>query len=176
MAELNVNKAEAARRQIDAAIRLLFSNDDPIAIHVLATAAFFMLQDLAKHREKGLTRELLKTVIKPEKEGEMWHMLKKAYNFFKHANQDPAAVLEGIEETANDHFLFLACNYYSDMGHERTPEMVCFVTWYAVLYPDHTLLKDLVMTPELQSLRSQGRHEQIEIGMHLLSVAKQAIS
>mgnify|MGYP001568694580 CR=1 FL=1 len=38
MAKIKVNKSEAARRQIDVAIRILFRNEDPVAIHTLAMA------------------------------------------------------------------------------------------------------------------------------------------
>jgi hypothetical protein len=32
VAKIRVSKVEAARRQIDAAIRMLFSNEDPVAV------------------------------------------------------------------------------------------------------------------------------------------------
>ena len=39
-----LNKPEAARRQIDAAIRMLFSGEDPVAVHTLAMAGFEFLE------------------------------------------------------------------------------------------------------------------------------------
>jgi hypothetical protein len=47
MAKIRINKIEAAQRQLDAAIRRLFANEDPVAIHTLAMAAFRILRDLA---------------------------------------------------------------------------------------------------------------------------------
>ncbi len=35
MTEIRTNKVDAARRQIDAAIRMLFINKDPMIIHTL---------------------------------------------------------------------------------------------------------------------------------------------
>jgi hypothetical protein len=49
---MKVTKAEAAGRLISAAIRMLFSREDPLAIHLLAMAAFGVLRDLAKKNGK----------------------------------------------------------------------------------------------------------------------------
>ena len=51
MAKIKVNKIEAVRRQLDAAIRMLFANEDPLAIHTLSMAAFRILRDLAGKRD-----------------------------------------------------------------------------------------------------------------------------
>jgi len=36
---LSVSKIEVAQRQLNVAIRMLFANDDPIAVHTLVGAA-----------------------------------------------------------------------------------------------------------------------------------------
>ncbi len=57
-AEIYVNKLEAARRQIDAAIRMLLANEDSLAIHTVTAAGFGVLRDLLKHRGKYDLEEL----------------------------------------------------------------------------------------------------------------------
>ena len=47
MAIIKLSKIEAAGRQIDAAIRMLFENEDPVAIHTITMAGFRILRDLA---------------------------------------------------------------------------------------------------------------------------------
>jgi len=54
MTEMRVTKIEAARRQIDAAIRLLFSEEDPVVIHTIASAGFRILRDIAHNNEIGV--------------------------------------------------------------------------------------------------------------------------
>ena len=54
MANIKVNKPEAAIRQIDAAIWMLFSGEDPVAIHTLAMAGFRVRRDLAKYVESPM--------------------------------------------------------------------------------------------------------------------------
>jgi hypothetical protein len=45
-----INKLEAARRQLDTAIRLTFANEDALAIHTLAAAAYRILRDILHER------------------------------------------------------------------------------------------------------------------------------
>jgi len=58
MTELKVSKIEAARRQIELSIRLLFHNEDPIGIHSLASAGFRILRDLGKTRKSEINQYL----------------------------------------------------------------------------------------------------------------------
>lgn len=52
-ASLHVTKLAAAKRQIQAAIRLFFMEEDELAIHTIASAAYGLLKDL-KH-DRGLS-------------------------------------------------------------------------------------------------------------------------
>ena len=49
-AETSVSKLDAARRQLDAAIRMYLANEDELAIHTLAAAAYRILRDLLEKR------------------------------------------------------------------------------------------------------------------------------
>ncbi len=62
-AEIYVTKLGAARRQIDAAIRMLLANEDSLAIHTVTAAAYTVLRDLLKHRGRYDLEELLKAGI-----------------------------------------------------------------------------------------------------------------
>ena len=48
MKEIRVTKIQAAQRQINAGIQMLFRNEDPVAIHTVAMAGFRILRDLMK--------------------------------------------------------------------------------------------------------------------------------
>ncbi len=49
-ASVFINKLEAARRQLDAAIRMMFANEDELAIHTIAAAAYRILRDVLEKR------------------------------------------------------------------------------------------------------------------------------
>ena len=70
MAKIIIGKLESVKRQTDVAIRLFAENDDPIAVHVLASSAFRILRDLAEKDDNNFAREKFKTSINPEKENE----------------------------------------------------------------------------------------------------------
>lgn len=173
MAKLRVNKIEAARRQIDAAIRMLFSNEDPVAIYTLSMAAFRILRDLASKRSDSYMEKIAQAIIKPGKEKECWSLFLGPANFLKHADRDPDAILDNVDEVANDFILFWACTYYQDLGNQFTPEMNTLVSWFMALYPD--LVRDDAMKATLAEcsslLQGKSRQEQLKTGQQLLQLA-----
>ena len=96
MAEIRTNKTEAARIQIEAAIRLLFSGEDPIVVHTLAAAGFRIVRDLAHAGDKGGTQRMFKNLFKPGMEGKFWKGINRAANFLKHADDDPDDALRAM--------------------------------------------------------------------------------
>ena len=85
---LTIRKLDAACRQFNTAIALWFTGGDLISIHTLARSAYQIGHDI--NRKKG-GRDLLydSLLIKDEYRTEAISILKKSYNFFKHANKDP---------------------------------------------------------------------------------------
>jgi hypothetical protein len=57
-AKVFINKLEAARRQLYAAIRMTFANEDEFAIHTVAAAAYRILRDLLEKRGRFDLEEL----------------------------------------------------------------------------------------------------------------------
>jgi|SRR3990172_4070823 len=171
MTKFRVNKYEAARRQIDVAIRMLFSKEDPVAILTLAVAGLRILRDIADKRGDAEFHERLKKIIIPGKEKEFWQTINIPANFLKHADRDPDAILNNVEDNASDWILFMACLYYRDLGHQLTPEMSALTTWHIALYPDIIISDDKVRNDVLNSvqfLHKMPRHDQLEIGRQLM--------
>lgn len=178
MTEIKVGKIEVARRQIELSIRLLFQNEDPIGVHTLTAAGFRILHDLGRLKPNSQINEYLKKIIKPGMEGKFWQRFNRAANFFKHAERDPADILENVQEEANDVLILFACFYYKDIGYQWTLQMVAFVTWYMVLHPeiiklliDDPTTNDLVADEEFSALRQKPRPEQLSFGRILIERA-----
>jgi len=176
MAKINVSKVEAARRQIDVAIRMLFSEEDPVAIHTLAGAAFRILRDLVDKKSDSYMKKITKSMIKPGMEGKFWRQWNRSTNFLKHADKDPEALLENIDEEANEGILFIASLYYQDLRHRLTPEMITLVGWYIAMHPEFLRENASVSFTQsvLQSeasLKGKSRAEQLAIGSQLLQLA-----
>jgi hypothetical protein len=175
MGEIRVNKIEAAQRQIDVAIRLLFANEDPVAIHTLVSAAFRILRDVAEKRGSVQEHELLKKMIVSGKEKEFWGMIGEAANFFKHGARDTEKVLKGVKEEVNDYMLCMACFYYKGLGHTLTPEMNALMNWCLILYPklviltkNETSIRSHLDRAGVVQLRSEDREVQLAVGKNML--------
>ncbi len=113
MADTGIIKRDAARRQLDCAIRLLFSGEDSLAIHTLAFAAYCILRDLLG---KSQTREVFRQFEKSQKLGEI-------PKFLKHAVTDPHAYLNKHSEKSAHLTLAAAVRLWKEHGNEETPDM-----------------------------------------------------
>lgn len=167
MAQIQTNKPDAARRQIEAAIRMLFSEEDLFAVHTVIGAGFRILRDLAEKSGESDFHNLIKSLIRPGKERVCWELINKVPNFLKHADKDPDGTLE-ISEDLVDFLVVLSCLYYESMGHDLTTAMRGFVAWFCGIYPDFVLddapFKALLAHPELDSCRGMPRVEQLRLG------------
>jgi len=176
MGTIKVNKIEAARRQIDAAIRLLFDNEDPIAIHTLTMAGFRILRDIAEKRKSNISK-VTQSFIRPGMEGKFWGSMQTFANFLKHAKADPDCIIDNIQEEVNDSILLLASLYYQDLGYQFTPEMLALTGWYSAIHPDF-ILDDALKNIQTQleavqgTLTGKSRKEQLVEGKEVLNIAK----
>ena len=169
MKEIRVTKIQAAQRQIDAGIRMLFRNEDPVAIHTVAMAGFRILRDLVKKRDLA---HPIDSMIKPGKEKEFWGALNNFSNFCKHADRDPADISRNFQEEANDTLLLVATTYYERLGFQRTKEMWVLWAWYVSIHPDVLSENGGVAMHSLVStwgdFRSLPRGEQLATGLTTL--------
>jgi hypothetical protein len=175
VAKVIVNKVDAARRQIDLAIRLHFHNEDIVSIHTLASAGFRILRDTAEAKKARFHEDFVQTVIKPGMERQFWTAINRPANFFKHAEIDPDEILENVEETVNDSLLVLCCFWYVSLGYELTPEMEALLRWSMIFYPTmHDLTAynpaDLErFNSEALPLQSESRQAQLNFGIDILN-------
>lgn len=178
MSQVRVDKQEAARRQIDVAIDLLFSNRDPVAIQTLAAAACRILRDLTGKADDNYMTQQSKICFKPGMEGKLWSLLNRPANFFKHADRDGDAVLDDFDEESNDAMLFLAGLYYQSLGHLLTPEMAVLSSWYIAMHPE--FLRDESATiaetfrPLTDELLASGRKRRLEMARDVLNAVRQS--
>ena len=136
MTRYEVSKLDAARRQLDMAIKLYMTEKDDVSIHTLAYASHSILSDVSA--KKGIDGYLfghLKGVVKPEGEKELFAKLNEAANFFKHADKDTDGILEFNTETTA-FWLWDACMLYRSLTGEHTDDMKCYWTWFGMQYPE----------------------------------------
>src|SRR5207248_7558961 len=129
-----ITKLEAARRQIETAITLWFSESDPVSIHTLVSAAHRLVYDI-NSKSLGLPMLGDTTNIRPGREKEYRGILAKASNFFKHADRDAEKTLSFSPQSTAFHLLD-GCNVYQSLATERRPLMRLFISYMEIHYPD----------------------------------------
>lgn len=123
-----IGKLDAAKRQLDAAIRMFFKNEDMLAIHTVSRAAFRVLFDLTK---EGDAKKALETHIKkvgPQRFNE-------ETNFLKHADQDPAAEIDENFQDFTEAGIGMAIGLYKHHNSKLSPEMASFLVWSVFMRP-----------------------------------------
>lgn len=139
MKKLKFTKIQAARVQVDTAIRLLFENESPVVVHTLAMAALGILKALAK-KKRVATHPLFSDYIRPGKEGDFWMHIFRGASYFKHADLDPDVSFDNFSELTNDCALFICCMYFNDLGQPPTHHMKAFLGRFSTVKPQ--LLKN----------------------------------
>lgn len=133
-----IDKIEAARRNLAAAVRLFFERGDPIAIHTLAAAAQGVLRDIARFRGLGHTSLLHDHPDISAADRREWiRILNKSRNFFKHADADPNGELE-FDEAENEMLLLDACLILHDVSNTALSEANVYIGWFTTANPTLT--------------------------------------
>jgi hypothetical protein len=135
--KIEVSKLDAARRQLETAIRLFFYDVDFVSTHTLAAAAFNVLNDLSRkpgHARKS-TQDQLLDHIKDEK-SKKWFLneVRKTENFLKHADRD-ADRIHTFNPADTSLLLIDAVGCYWNLTAEHTVLMQAYYVWFIATYP-----------------------------------------
>lgn len=164
------SKRDAAVRQLDVAIGLLFTDGDPLAIRTLAGAAYGILADLAEDQKQGSSWRTKIIEDSGLSEKEAVRVLNAAQNYLKHADRDPNSSLE-FEEEENDHLMFVASIECGGIGHPLSYSMQAFQVWYLALYPEkigHETQPVATAKRLFPDLSTKERREQLSLGHQFL--------
>lgn len=174
--EFKVTKLDAARRQLETAICLLFEQADAVSIHTLAHAAFGILKDVAEHQGIDRVLQAADKVAASTSKKEFWNGFNKSGNFFKHGDKDPAGVLSGISEEDNEALISIAVELYRDLGCLITPEIKSFHLWWQCIH--FQSIDDVSdsfvswLNENSSNLHTENRSELLNMGKNLLQSLK----
>lgn len=134
---LQISKLDAARRQLEVAVRLYFSNDDPVSIHTLAAAAYNVIRDVSSKRNATpmLLKDTVAQMLRPGMQKLFRAKVNEAENFFKHADRDHEGSFEFFP-TLSEYFLIDACDQYYRLTGEAPPVFKLFRGWFIANHPD----------------------------------------
>lgn len=144
--KLVLSKLEVAKRQLETAIKLYFSEDEPVSIHTLSAAAYNILRDVGKNTGANpmMIKQMFLKYVTPGKEITFINKINEAENFFKHADKDHESTLN-YDASLPEFFIIDAIGQYNQLTGEDTPWFQLFKGWFIVSHPD------LYNLPEQQS-------------------------
>jgi len=149
---LKIGKLDAAKRQLETAIRLWLFSGEPVSIHTLAAAAHQVLHDFGKRR--GVPSILRDSQnIRPEYEKRVHELFYRYETFFKHANKDPDALLE-FKPGATEVFILDAVLTYENLTREAVPIFTTFKAWMFIQKPE--LMKEEQGEKIIQIIKNCG--------------------
>ena len=161
MKEFTVSKLDAAKQQLETAIRLYFSDGEPVSIHTLTAAAYNILRDVTKH--KGLEPMLIKgqmlDYVIPEYRKMIAEKTVEAENFFKHADRDHEATLD-FNPDMSEFLIIDACAQYKKLAGEEPPLFLIYRVWFTANRPDFFIFADefkKVLKTNAPSIVQMGR-------------------
>lgn len=125
---LSLSKLDAAKRQLETAIRLYFNYGDPVSIHTLACAAHEIISDLNKNYG-GKPMIVSDYIIKDEYKNYFITRIREPQNFFKHADRDSGNVID-FKPEVTQYFIFDAISKYLEITGEKVPYFVIFSGWF----------------------------------------------
>ena len=176
---VDITKTAAAQRQIDAAIRMMFSGEDSLAVHTVVAAALGIVRDLTKKRgEVSRLEDSLNAFFhkwrpqlhKWEGPSEFTRFvvgnLNRSANFLKHADRDHGNSLDEMK-METDTLLLVSCVAYNDLGLSLTTEMRAYCRWHLAIYPHEE--GDSIQTA-VGPAYQLPRHHQLEFGNYLLEL------
>jgi hypothetical protein len=163
----NINRLDVAKRQLATAIKLYLSEDDPVSIHTLASAAAELLDRIAGRT--SIRNDLLARAEAVGRRREISDKLNRAKTFFKHGATDPNETLAEFSDDQNLYLIVQACYALHIVG-DSIPEAQIFTSWLSVIEPE------LFVSPPNQEMifgvfgdiRSASRDEQKRIGFDAL--------
>ncbi len=159
---VRLSKIEAARRQLETAIRLYFAYGDEVSIHTLTAAAYSLLRDINEHRHGEAMLKDLHLLLPDDLAGKFKSYINRPENFLKHADKDPDGVDE-LEPKWTEVLLWEASRKYCEITGEQDKLMITFVLWFVAHQPE---LKEQV---EKECLSQGFTNEQIDFGLRLPS-------
>jgi hypothetical protein len=169
---ITLRKTDAARSQLETAIRLFFEGGDPVSIHTLTCAAYDVLHDIG--RPRGLEPHLKSgRWLRPRQREAYCDRLNRPRNFFKHADRDPESRLK-FDPEITSFFLFDACEFFHQLTGEEPAAFDLFRLYFYVRYPQ--FVEEPSLAARVQALRRSAGIDRRDAWLSMLQQSRDALS
>lgn len=143
-----IRKLDAAKRQLETAIRLYFDYGDHISIHTLTGAAYSIIRDINEKRGGEMMIKDLGKLLNEEDKTIFQKHINRPENFLKHADKDPEASFN-ISPEWTEGLLCEASQRYCTLTQEQPPLLVLFLFWF---FSHHPNFFDVALPSNLENI------------------------
>ena len=169
---IQLTKLEAARRQINTAIRMYFLDMDAVSTHAVLAGGLQIVSDLAAKKGQQVGFEKFLAPIIEERRKEFLLIIREPQNFLKHADRegDDTIIYEyrtGVLEI----YLYLAAQSYQTFTGKATPEIKSIITWISFRNPE-ILIEDEYKKNVDSYLERYGKVDALDKPMFLSNIDK----
>jgi hypothetical protein len=169
-----ITKLDAAERQIVAAVQLLFSGGDPVAVYALAAAARELTTTLCEKRGLPSLIDAMHDEHPHMERAEIIQWATKHANFFRGVDRDADGGLEGFEDTYADDILFIAVFDFGRLRGSKPVEADAYELWFFAMRGLLEVL-NLEEIEELNGITTASRAAQIQMGRKFLIEARKIL-
>lgn len=166
---ISISKLEAAQRQLNTAILMLFQEADPVAVHTLVGAAVMLMTDLVEHKDPSRSWDRKAQEATGLDSSQYFRIMRDPQNFLKHARKDPHQTYE-LDPGDTEALAFWAVMNASELA-PLSAEAKVFQLWYIAARsplndPRHSPLKEAVAV--FGDLRGEPRPIRLRRGLQIL--------
>lgn len=149
-----ITKLDAARLQLELAIRLYFDRGDVVSIHALAGAAREIYEVHCTEEGRFKMVQQLQLCNPTMTSKDIWDVLNRVRNFVKHAKKETLHDTIELGDEDNKLALFIAAHDCSSLMGKDTPRtFLLYSSWYVATMPAYR-----AHLPELDD-KFPGLHE-----------------
>lgn len=125
---IHISKIDAAKRQLDVAIRLLFDGVDPVAVHTLVGAASIIISNLVENIHPQNNWDKFAQEANGITAAKYFSIMREPQNFLKHAHYDATASMD-FDPKDTESLAFWAALNLGNFG-ELSMEASVLQLWY----------------------------------------------
>ncbi len=157
-----MGKTEVIGLHIVSAIQLLAIDANPFSTHLIVMAAEEMIRQVATARNVLLAADY-RIYIKDEYQNEYLNRMRKAYNWFKHADRDAHSSYGGPTQSdlarVNEMQTLLNIKGHGEIGGTAAPIFADYAAFLAMKYPEYMKSDFLAGHPALKAQRASLSRE-----------------
>jgi hypothetical protein len=175
---VKLTKIDVAEAHLVTAVRLRFRDEHPASIYLLAGSAREILTSIGeKTGVRTMLAGLAETTGKPIKE--LKAAAHDSVNFLKHADRNPSAVLDDLDDEQVGIVLFIACHDFHRVTGGQPIELQVYEAWWHAT--SHRKVSDAPLRgqPRIRAclkifpgIRSAAKKERLKIGLDKLDEAR----